>query len=555
MMALCYTFTANLFVFMQIHISPNSTKRPHRINPDVGNNTGHCSLENKMNTRISIRKPIGLKIFAVSMIPVMALVMVAVINYRHLNSLGSSAEHIMSGNYASIRAAQQARQVLEENRNRVLAFMFQGGREILDILEIDSLGAALSICQAHIAEKGEDLIVGALTENYQRYKGLILLLNQVDKPLPTKDFLDLTAVMVADIHRLVDLNEKGMERSEKEARDRVLRAQHHSVLLLFATILLIVLLGYGLSYRVAQPIRALAYRLAESRRGGDRYPNLPVQSSDEIGLLTDEFNRLFKSLADYDQHNAAILAAEKLKVHQAEEAKARFIADLSHQLKTPITSLSMSVGLLSAKWKRLSAERTGMLLATANDDCDRLATLINELLNIARLEAMIKPAVREKLDVTKMIHECLKPLEKQAEEKGIQLALSIEPDLPTLTLDSLRFPWILTNLVGNALRYTNQNGRVTVKVERRQGRFYFQCSDNGCGIEPKWLPRIFDRYTQFSEREKIGTIGLGLAIVREIIEQHGGDIKAESCPGQGTTFTFWVPEQLEEMDAKSAGGR
>lgn len=508
-----------------------------------------------MDTRISIRRPIYLKIFAVSLVPAIALALVAVINYRHLNSLGNRAEHIMSSNYASIRAAQQARQVLEENRNQVLAFMFQGGRENLDILEIDSLGVALSVCQAHISEKGEDLIINELADNYQHYKSLIQRMSRTAAPMPTKDFLDLTAEMVADINHLVDLNEKGMERSEQEARARLLRAQRHSAIFLCAIILLIVLLGYGLSYRVAQPIRALAYRLAESRKGGERYPNLPVQSNDEIGLLTDEFNRLFRSLDDYDQHNAAILAAEKLKVHQAEEAKARFIADLSHQLKTPITSLSMSVGLLTEKWKRLSAERTDMLLATASDDCDRLASLINELLDIARLEAMIKPAVREKLDVAQMIHKCVKPLQKQAEEKGIQLALSIEPDLPAITLDSLRFPWILTNLVGNALRYTDNNGRVTVKVERRQGRFYFQCSDNGCGIEPKWLPRIFDRYTQFSEREKIGTIGLGLAIVKEIIEQHGGDITAESCPGQGTTFTFWIPEQLEEMDAKSAGGR
>jgi signal transduction histidine kinase len=265
--------------------------------------------------------------------------------------------------------------------------------------------------------------------------------------------------------------------------------------------------------------------------------------------LTEEFNCLFKSLADYDHHNAAILAAEKLKVHQTEEAKTRFIADLSHQLKTPMTSLAMSVGLLHERRERLSAERTAVLLETAKDDCGRLVNLINELVDIARLEAMIKPAVLEKLDVTKLIRECLKPLEKQAEEKGIRLILQIEPDLPPITLDSLRFPWVLTNLVGNALRYTESGGLVTITVQHRQGRFYFQCIDDGCGIDPQYLPRIFDRYTQFSERGKIGTIGLGLAIVKEIIERHGGDITAQSRPGHGATFSFWVPEQQEKINA------
>jgi signal transduction histidine kinase len=502
-----------------------------------------------VSTQYPAYRPICIKIFAVSLLPAMALVMVAVINYRYLNSLGQSAGRILSRNYTSIRSAQQARQVLEDNRNQVLAFMFRGTPGGLDHLEIEALAAQLAACREHIAERGESLIVDALFEKYRQYSAMTQEAARTGDSLPVKDFLNLTASMVADIHALVELNERGMELAEQQTRELALRAQRHSVIFLCATIGLIILLGYGLSYRVARPIRQLARRLADRRRGAERYPYLPVRSDDEIGLLTDEFNRLFKRLADYDQRNAAILAAEKQKVRRAEEAKARFIADLSHQLKTPMTSLAMSVGLLHEKRVQLSSERAAVLLETAKDDCGRLANLINELVDIARLEAMIKPAVREKLDVTNLIRECLKPLEKQAEEKGVRLTMAIEPDLPPITLDSLRFPWVLTNLVGNALRYTERGGQVAVSIERRQGRFYFQCSDDGCGIAPEYLPRIFDRYTQFSEREKIGTIGLGLAIVKEIIEQHGGDISAESHPGQGTMFTFWIPEQMETSHA------
>jgi signal transduction histidine kinase len=220
-----------------------------------------------------------------------------------------------------------------------------------------------------------------------------------------------------------------------------------------------------------------------------------------------------------------------------------------------MTSLAMSVNLLHEKRNRLSHEQIAVLLETAKEDCGRMANLLNELVDIARLEAMIKPAVREKLDVLNLLHECLKPLKKHAEEKGVRLDLDVKPDLPPITLDSRRFPWVLTNLVGNALRYTDRGGLIAIKVERRQGFFHFQCSDDGCGIDPRNLPHIFDRYTQFSEREKLGTIGLGLAIVKEIIEQHGGDIIAESRPGQGTLFTFWIPEHLEEINGKSAADR
>jgi len=166
---------------------------------------------------------------------------------------------------------------------------------------------------------------------------------------------------------------------------------------------------------------------------------------------------------------------------------------------------------------------------------------------------MLKPWAKESLDIEEVIDTCLKPLRHQAEEKGIQLRTEFEPGLPPIGIDSFRFPWVITNLVGNAIRYTDSGGDVTLAVEKRGSRFYFQCADTGIGIEEKYLPGIFDRFTQFSEREKMGTIGLGLAIVKEIIEQHGGDIRVESNVGKGTTFTFWIPIQTEDTHDESSG--
>jgi len=171
------------------------------------------------------------------------------------------------------------------------------------------------------------------------------------------------------------------------------------------------------------------------------------------------------------------------------------------------------------------------------------------------LEAMVKPVVKEKLDAAALIRQCLKPLFKQADEKGVGIAIDVQPELPAVTLDSFRFPWVITNLVGNALRYTDRGGQVTLSVRREGERFYFQCIDSGSGIDPQYMPHIFDRYTQFSDRSKSGTVGLGLAIVKDIIEQHGGDIRVESRVGQGTAFTFWIPCSEEKLDEKSADYR
>jgi signal transduction histidine kinase len=175
-----------------------------------------------------------------------------------------------------------------------------------------------------------------------------------------------------------------------------------------------------------------------------------------------------------------------------------------------------------------------------------LSALINELVDIAKLEGQLRPRTKELLNIEKVIHECLRPIKNQAEERKIYLKIDIESELPPIAIDSLRFPWVITNLIGNAIRYTDQGGKVALKVYKHGRRFYFRCIDSGTGIEEKYLPKIFDRLTQFSEREKSGAIGLGLAIVKEIIEEHDGDITVESRVGKGTTFTFWIPFDSEE---------
>lgn len=503
-----------------------------------------------MTTSGFFRKSIRTKIFSVSLLPVLAMVVVATINYRYLDSLGQSAELIMSRNYASIKAAQKARQALEDNSAKVMRVIFQKVAVDLGNLSATNLAEALRTCRQHVAEYGEQQLVENLLTTLVHYQANLGQLSSLAPQPQIEEFFRLTLLLTTDLNSLVELNELGMERAERETRELGKRAQRHSLFFLFGTIIWIILLNYGLAFQVARPIRALARQLAATRQGGERYPCMPVQSSDETGLLTEEFNRLFKNLAAYDQHNATILAAEKEKVRYAEEAKTRFIADLSHQLKTPMTSLIMGINLLFEKRDRLSAERIAILIDTARDDCNRLAQLINELVDISRLEGMIKPLVRERVDIAALVRESLKPLRQHAEEKGVRLHIDISPHLPpTLFLDSMRFPWVITNLVSNGLRHTKSGGRIDLKIERRDGSVYFSCRDNGCGIDPLHLPRIFDRFTQFSEREKLGTIGLGLAIVKEVIEQHGGNIIAESCPGQGTVFTFWIPESLEATDA------
>ncbi len=514
-------------------------------------------IRRKSKDGIVIRHPIRFKIFLVCLAPTIALLAAAFVNNQYLSSLGESAELILSKNYKSIKAAQEVRKSLEEIQNNLLDHVSRGMRfPGVSADTLKKLSSNLSVCRENITEDGEQDLVNHLYELYSQYEIPVRSFGPtLDDPLSGQrvaGFLTLTAKMVLTVDSLVLINEKAMERAELETRDFASRAQRHSTILFGVIIGAILTLSYFLSYRIARPIMTLARSLSDTREGTGVYPIVETRTGDEIGFLTQSFSRLFNRLEQYDRHRDDILAEEKEKVRRSEEAKGRFIADISHQLKTPLTSLSMSIGMLHERGEGLEAEKKGKLLKMAHDDCRRLTVLINELVDISRLETMSKPRPKETLDIGVVIRESLAPLMKEAEIKGVFIEIHVQEKLPPVTIDSFRFPWVITNLVGNALRYTDRGGRIILRVHKQQSRFYFHCIDTGSGINPRFLPHIFDRFTQFSERGKSGTIGLGLAIVKDIIEQHGGDIHVRSTMGEGATFTFWIPSKAEDMNGKSA---
>ncbi len=495
------------------------------------------------------------KIFFIILIPALILLFAMHLGYKNLSSLGRSADRILSKNYKSIKAAHKIGQGLANNQNEIIARLFFNGKTEQEGNSLgDPILSLIGTCKDNITEPGEEKIINLLHEKYAEYAKLYhLFSHNPTAPGANKlshdlydEFRALTISMNSALNELIAINEGAMEETDEATQAIARRALRHSIGLLVSAILFTLIFSFIFSSKISRPLTDLARGIAGIKEGSGDYPQFPITAHDEIGFLTSEFNRLLDRLKLYDQLSADKLMAEKLKVRRAEEAKAQFIADLSHQLKTPMTSLSMSVSILSDKMSGSLTRKFEKLLQTAKEDCTRLSALINELVDIARLDAMLKPCAKELLGVHAIVGECVKPLLCQADEKGIELTTEIDPDLPPILIDSLRFPWVITNLLGNAIRYTDIGGRVTLRVSQTGNRCYFQCADTGVGIRSEFLPKIFDRFTQFSERKEKGTIGLGLAIAKEIIEEHGGDITVVSKIGEGTTFTFWLPTGVEE---------
>jgi NtrC-family two-component system sensor histidine kinase KinB len=228
-----------------------------------------------------------------------------------------------------------------------------------------------------------------------------------------------------------------------------------------------------------------------------------------------------------------------------EESRRRFISMLSHQLKTPMTSLTMSVNLVRERLED-AAPAQAELLAIATENCNSLSALVSDLIEAAREttpDLALKP---HRLDLVRLLRSALRPLVPQAEEKGILLVVpSAEPAVHA-NVDPVKFPWVVTNIAGNALRYTERGGRVEVVVSESEGQVQVSVEDTGVGIARENLNRIFEPYVSLGLEPRLGTHGLGLAIAKEIVEAHGGTIEVDSEQGRGTRFLISLPSDWSE---------
>ncbi len=230
--------------------------------------------------------------------------------------------------------------------------------------------------------------------------------------------------------------------------------------------------------------------------------------------------------------------------------KSEFIATVSHELRTPLTSINMAVDILSQEVLGKVNEPQKDMLATAKDDCERLTKLVKELLDLSRLESGRYELKRETINLRSVVEEALKPLRLQFREKGIRLEADIAQNTTEVPGDQQQLSWVITNLVSNALRYTPADGVVTIHSDIAGDSVRVSVSDSGRGIPADAIEVIFDKFVQVKQSADAtpGSVGLGLAIAKEVVEAHGGKIWVESSVGQGSTFFFTIPRS--ERDSR-----
>lgn len=255
---------------------------------------------------------------------------------------------------------------------------------------------------------------------------------------------------------------------------------------------------------------------------GDYSTRVHTRSRDEVGQLAEAFNTMSGELEG------------------VERLRRDLVANVSHELKTPITAIRAHLENILDGVERPDPETLQVMLTQS----ERLGRLVDQLLDLSRLESGDVPLDRSIVPLAPLVSQVLSEIDVARPNRGVVVTSNVDADLPAAFADRERVHQVLFNLVDNAVRYTPAGGAVTVGARRRNGNVQIEVHDSGVGIPAEHLPRLFERFYRVDtsrSRADDGGTGIGLAIARSVVEAHGGHIHADSEPGRGSTFTFDLP--------------
>jgi NtrC-family two-component system sensor histidine kinase KinB len=237
---------------------------------------------------------------------------------------------------------------------------------------------------------------------------------------------------------------------------------------------------------------------------------------------------------------SVLILKDITNLKEVERLKSEFITAAAHELKTPLTSIGMSIGLLKETAGEYFPEREKELLQTAYDEIHRMKALITDLLDYSKIESGKINLEMEEISPTILFDFVQSVFKEQVKLKNAEILTNLPEELPLIRVDVNKASWVLTNLVSNALRYIDTGGQIHISAVPAGSYLQVSVHDTGPGIPKEYQTKIFQKFFQIKSQDERGA-GLGLAICKEILRAHGGNIWVESQPGKGSTFIFTLP--------------
>lgn len=301
-----------------------------------------------------------------------------------------------------------------------------------------------------------------------------------------------------------------------------------------------------ISFFIASRLNRRISRLrnaANQVANGNYQIRVKTSGKDEIGELINDFNHMTESLDKADK-----------EIQRQEERRQEFLADAAHEMRTPLTTIS---GILEGiKYDVIPQESRTKSIDLMSSETQRLIRLVNENLDYEKIRSNSIQLDKRHFNATQVLNNLVEQLENKAAESKDKIDLHAPKDLP-IYADYDRFVQIVFNITNNAIQFTDK-GTITITGERGYNETIVRVADTGIGMTDAQQKNIFERYykADASRRSgKYGESGLGLAIVHQLVKQHGGNITVESAPGKGTTFTVIIPDQTKaekQKDEQSA---
>jgi two-component system sensor histidine kinase GlrK len=324
---------------------------------------------------------------------------------------------------------------------------------------------------------------------------------------------------------LKELRTKSQQNTYKKVQklgEAEVNASKVAIVLGLISLILGIVISIFITINITKPLSIIKHRTADIAKG-DFGDDLNLSSPPEIKELANAFNMM----------------CSKLK--EIEKLKSDFFSLMSHELRTPLTTIKEGTNLyLEGLKDEETTEKQRKLLTIINEECIRMITMVNSLLDLSKMEAgmMVFNVTRANLVV--LINKVTREIEPLAETGNVVIETEIQEGLPHIKIDCDRILQVLRNLIGNAVKFTPEGGRVRINALNSDQKVKVSITDTGSGISKENLVSIFEKYHQESSNKIKGT-GLGLSIVKHIIDAHGGKVWVESTSENGSTFSFVLP--------------
>lgn len=332
--------------------------------------------------------------------------------------------------------------------------------------------------------------------------------------------------MQRDMELLLKMVEKNLELARH--RSMTISQQTTNFAIIMAGLILVIGITAGsvVAFGITRPLRKLTLTTNTIAQGKFK-ERVIVHSNDEVGDLAQAFNHMAAQLDKLD------------------EVKADFISHASHELRTPVAAIKNAASLFAeVSTSELNGDQK-KLLAILTENANRLSHLINDLLDVARLELNQVQLSLEKVQLADVLDRCVTAIEPLAQEKKLTVHKQYSTGLTEIAIDQEKIEQVVTNILSNAIKFTPENGRITVATEDQPEAIKTSITDTGIGIPADKLLLIFSKFQQIKEQRHAAVkgTGLGLTISKYIIEAHGGKIWANSELGSGSTFSFILPKK------------